>query len=164
MTSTAWTYDGTLLSTSTAVANTMIVRRLVGDVLPGDPQVTDGEINFAISEYANLYLAGAEVSRWIAAQYSRKVDLVQGELKTNYSQQAKAYTARAVDLETRGMASGGLTAYAGGISQADKDNQVNDADRVPPQFVIGMTDDLLPVGPVGNETPGSPVRGGSNGS
>jgi len=163
MTSTAWSYDSSLFSTSTGTQATMIVRRLIGDVLSGNPQLQDGEINFAIAEWSNYYLAGAECCRWLSAQYSREVDLVQGDLKTNYSNKAKAYRDRATELETlgntRGAAGAGL-AYAGGISVQDKIAQENDPDRVDPQYNLGMQDNTLPTGIVGNETPGNPTTGG----
>lgn len=165
MTSTNWTYDTSLYSTSTASMGTMIVRRYIGDVLANDQQLQDVEINYAITEYSNYYLAAAECARWIAAQYSRKVDVVQGELKTNYSNQAKAYTERAIELEQRGMArGGGAMPYAGGISVEDKGQQIADPDRVTPQFNIGMDDNPLPVGfGSGNETPGNPSGGNGGG-
>lgn len=164
MTSTAWTYNSALFSTSTASSNTMIVRRLIGDVLVGDQQLQDGEINYAVAQFANLWLAGAECCRWISAQYSRKVDLVQGELKTNYSMQATAYGLRARELTEQGMGRGaGAMPYAGGISASDKGAVVSDPDRVTPQFNIGMQDNLIPTG-VGsaNETPGNPSGGNGN--
>lgn len=165
MTSTGWTYQSTLLSTSTAVINTMVVRRMIGDVLTGDQQLQDGEINYAIAQYSNLYLASAECARWIAAQFSRQVDLVQGELKTNYSQRAKSYKIMADDLQQRGMSRGaGSMPYAGGISVSDKQAQVEDTDRVTPQFNIGMDDNLLPEGAgSANLTPGNPAGGNGEG-
>lgn len=167
MSSTAWTYNSALFSTSTASSNTMIVRRLIGDVLTGDQQLQDGEINYAVAQFANLWLAGAECCRWISAQYSRKVDLVQGELKTNYSNQAVAYSARSRELTEQGMNRGaGAMPFAGGISVTDKGDAVQDPDRVTPQFGIGMNDNLIPTGVgVGNETPGNPSGGnGGEGS
>ncbi len=149
----AWTYDQTMLATTPLYQ----VRRLIGDVLQGDLQLMDAEIDWAIATYGNIYLAGAECCRDIAAQYARKVDTVQGELRTLYAQQTKNYGARAYDLEQRGLMIG-TTPYAGGISITDKTNQVLDTDRVPPQFNLMMDDNFLPTGMVGNQTPipGSP--------
>lgn len=161
MTSTAWTYNSTLLSTATADANTMVVRRLIGDVLVGGQQLQDGEINFAVAQYANLYLAAAECSRWLAAQFSREVDLVTGQLKTNYSQKARSYAALAIQLEQRGVSRGaGALPYVGGTSVADKAAQVADTDRVAPQFTLAM-DDNLRAGPATTETPDNPSGGQS---
>lgn len=161
--STTWTYQSTLLSTAANTSNTAIVRRMVGDVLINDQQLQDAEVNYAISVYSNLYLAAAECARWISAQYSRKVDTVTGEVRTLYSTQQRAYAQRAIELEQRGMSRGaGALPYAGGISIADKAAQLDDTDRVTPQFNIGMDDNLLPVGVgSGNETPGNPAGGNS---
>lgn len=165
MSTTNWSYDASLISTSTAVANTMIVRRMIGDVLIGDQQLQDVEINYAISQWSNLYLASAECCRWIAAQYSRKVDLVQGDLKTNYSNQQKSYAMRAAELETIGKTRGaGSMPFAGGIDVDQKQASEEDPNRVTPQFNIGMADNLLPIGVgSGNETPGNPDGGGTGG-
>ena len=160
--STGWSYDPTLFSTSTATGPTMICRRLIGDVLASDQQLQDGEINFAIGQYSNIYLAAAECSRWISSQYSRKVDLVTGTLKTNYSEAAKAYTLRAKELEARGMARGGAMPYCGGISLADKRAQEADTDRVPPQFKLGLEDNVL--NPAGNAPQVDIDAGGNTGN
>lgn len=158
--STAWTYDNTLLSTSTANVDVMTVRLMIGDRLPGRQLLYDAEILFNISQFANLYLAAAECARNISLQYATQVDLVQGELKTNYSQITKMFAERAAMLESRGMARGGAMPYAGGISVQDKQNYVADPDRVVPNFNIGQQDNFSPVTPVGNETPGNPAPGG----
>jgi hypothetical protein len=159
--STAWTYDNTLLSTSTANADVMAIRLMIGDRLPGRQLFYDAEILYQISQFANLYLAGAELCRNLSLQYATQVDIVQGELKTNYSQITKMFAERAAILESRGMAIGGAMPYAGGISVADKQSYVDDTDRVMPQYDLGMTDNLSdPVGPVGQQTPGNPAPGG----
>ena len=150
-----WTYNPALLGSNTLYQ----VRRLIGDVLQNDQQLLDPEISFAISLYSNIYLAGAECCRQIAAQFARKVDIVQGEMQTNYSNQAKAYTAKANELQAIGMGRGaGAMPFVGGISVTEKTAQVLNPDRVTPQFNIGMFDDLI-IGQVGNETPANPSGG-----
>jgi hypothetical protein len=159
--STAWTYDNTLLSTSTANADVMAVRLMIGDRAPGAQKLYDAEILYNVQSFANLYLAAAECCRNISLTYAIQVDQVQGELKTNYSNITKVYADRAVMLESRGMARGGAMPYAGGISQQDKTNFVQNLDRVTPQYNLGMMDNLSdPVQPVGQETPGNPAPGG----
>lgn len=152
-----WTYDAQALSTNTMYQ----VRRLIGDTKPNDQQLYDSEILFALSLYANIYLAAAECARQLASKYAREVNIVQagsgGNLTTNYSDRSKAYAKLALELEQRGMSRGGFMPYAGGISVPDKQAQEDNADRVQPQFVIGMMDNLLPVGVgSGHETPGNP--------
>jgi hypothetical protein len=94
----------------------------------------------------------------LASQFARKVDTVQGEIRTLYSQQTANYKRMALDLEQRGLIRGAAMPYAGGISIADKVTQVEDTDRVPPQFNLAWGDNLLPIGPAGQQTPtpGSP--------
>lgn len=159
-----WTYDPTTLSDS----NVYQVRRLIGDVIPDDQQLDDNEIALAITLWpGNIWMQASECCRWIAAQYSRKVDsTAPGALTTHFSSQASAYSRRADEYERKGMlrSPGAAQIYAGGISVSDKQTQELDTDRVSPQFNIGMSDNLLiPTGPVGNETPDSlisPLLGG----
>jgi len=149
-----WTFDPTQVSATPLYQ----VRSLIGDIINSDQQLPDSTIDWAISNYSNIWLAGAECCRMLAAQFSRKVDTVQGEIRTLYSQQSKNYKMMALDLEQRGLLRGASMPYAGGISISDKTTQVEDTDRVPPQFNLAWGDNLLPVGPAGQQTPtpGSP--------
>ena len=157
-----WSYSLSTLATTPKDQ----VRRLIGDVILQDQQIADEEINFALSSRSSIYGAAADACSYIAAQYSRKADVVSqspggGALKTNYSQQAKSYLAMAAKFENLSVARGGALPYAGGVSIADKQNNEADPDRVAPQFNIGMTDNFLPEGPVGNETLDAPSNDGS---
>lgn len=150
-----WTYDPTQLATSPL----MQIRRLIGDVLPGDQQMYDDEIVYTNSQYNSVYSAAAECCRNLAFQFARKVDTVQGELKTNYSNQSKQYMLLSINLENRGFR--GALPYAGGISNSDKQNVASNPDRVPPSFNREQFDDLL-LGDTGNQTPtpAAPDTGG----
>ena len=142
-----WSYDPGAIATSDLYK----VRFLVGDTLAGDQQLTDPEIQFCVDSYTNVYLAAAEVARNLAAKYARQVNLVQGELQTNYSDRKKHYSELAKDLEARGSARGGvvLGIWAGGISVQDKIAQQQDPDRVRPQFQLRMWDNyLVPLPPI----------------
>jgi hypothetical protein len=141
-----WTYDPTQLATSQKDQ----VRRLIGDVLPTDQQIFDEEINYALTIASSIYQAGAQCCRFIASQYARKVDTVQAELRIAYSTQQRNYEMRAVALDRIASIRGPGVAYAGGISIMDKLAQQLNSDAVPPAFNIGMTDNMLPVAPVGN--------------
>lgn len=138
------------------------MRRLIGDVLSGDQQLQDEEINWTLTRYSTVYGAAAECCRDLASQYARLVDLVVGELKTNYSARSKRYQEMAVDFESRSV-SGTIAVYAGGISNADKLSQVQNPDRPAPAFVRNQFDDLLPEAPVGqpNNTDSGPLNSGS---
>lgn len=143
-----WSYSPTSLATNPF----MQVRRLIGDVISSDQQIADEEITFALTQRSSIYGAAAECCRYIAAQYSRQADTVTGELKENFSNRARAYSAMAMQMETLSTSRGGAVPYAGGISVSDKINQEANLDRVTPQFAIGMDDNFLPTGVVGNET------------
>jgi hypothetical protein len=150
----SWSYSVADLATSSKDQ----VRRLIGDVLTTDQQLQDEEINWTLTQFANIYMAAAMCCRDIAAQFARKVDTVQGEMRTLYAQQTKNYEAKAAVLERLGLVRASLP-YAGGISIMDKVNRQQDSDRVPPQFNLGMDDNLtVPPGSQGNQTPtpGSP--------
>lgn len=145
-----WTYDASQLTTSTR----MQVRREIGDVNYNEQQIFDEEIDYAISlRPGSVYGAAAEACRFIAANYSRLVDIVQGELKTNYSQRSKSYMTMASKFDALAAVRGpGAGAYAGGISVSDKQQNVLDTDRVQPAFARGMTDNQQISDP-GPETP-----------
>lgn len=149
----AWTYSG-----DPTTSNKDAIRFLIGDTLPNDPQVYDGEISYAYTTRGTVYGAAAMCCRAMATQYSRRVDSVQSDLRTVYSSMAKAYAMRAIEYDARaaidGAGSAGLL-YAGGISLVDKQTREDDTDRVKPQFNLGMTDNSIPVGPAGNELPSS---------
>lgn len=152
----SWTYNPAKLSTIPIYQ----VRRLIGDVLYSDQQMQDDELQFYIDTYGNVWAAAAAAARGLAAQFARLVDTVQGELRTLYGQRVKNYQMIAVSLDIQAKARSGSMVYAGAISQSDKESQVEDTDRVPPQFNIEMWDNLLPTAPVGHQTPGSPAAPG----
>lgn len=144
----AWTYNPQELTNSPLYQ----VRFILGDILQGDQQITDAEINYQITQFSNVTLAAAACARHLGMRYARSVDIVQGTLKTNYSAKSKQYYALALDLERRGYATA-VGGYAGGISREDVITQQQNTDRIQPEFTIGMSDNFLPIGPVGLEQP-----------
>lgn len=131
------------------------VRLLIGDTVSADPQLQDEEIEYFISKRSTPYGAAELCCLHLASQYSRSVDTASATSKRAFSQLSKQYTQMAGQFRAQAAAAGGALPYAGGISVTDKLQQEQNADRVAPQFVIGMEDNLeLPVGPVGNETQG----------
>lgn len=160
-----WTYSVSDILTSGKDQ----VRRLIGDVIATDQQIADEEIAFSLTQRSSIYGAAADACRYIAAQYSRKADVVVqspggGALKTNYSQQSKSYLAMAAQFENASIGRGGALPYAGGISVTDKQNAEADTDRVAPQYNIGLDDNWLPEGIVGNELPSDAPAGGRGGN
>ncbi|MBV9984512.1 hypothetical protein [Bradyrhizobium sp.] len=137
------------------------VRLLIGDTLSSDPQMQDEEINYLLTQRSSVYGAAAECCRSLQAKFSRSVDQATGNTKTSFSQMAKAYGVKAGEFEDKAAMAGAGLPYAGGISIADKLQQEQNADRVSPQFQIGMEDNLLPIPPAGNlsSVPGSTSGG-----
>jgi hypothetical protein len=97
----------------------------------------------------------------LSTKYSRSADQQAGDIKVAYSQISKAYQQKAVQLEAQATAGGSGTPIAGGISITDLLNQQQNADRLPTQFNIGMTDSALPVPAVGNQ-PDEGIGGDGN--
>lgn len=143
-----WSYDAVALTGVDAYAKLMQVRTLIGDVNINDQQLFDEQINFAIAQRGNIYGAGADCCRQLAAKYSRDVDTTQGELHRLYSARQRAFADRAKELEQISKFTGPGAPYAGGISNQDKAAAASDPDRVPPQFVVPMMQNYQPVGPV----------------
>lgn len=129
----------------------MQVRAIIGDTLPGDPQLQDEEIAYFLTQNGLPMGAAALCCQRLATQYSRSVTRAAGDTKIQYSDMAKAYRLQAAQL-LQMIAASGAVPYAGGISLADKSNRENDSDRVTGSFSIGMDDNFLPVSPSGNET------------
>lgn len=149
----SWTYDPTQLASS----QMMQVRFLVGDTIAADQQVQDDEILFALSQRPNIYGAASVVCETLASKLSRQADVVDKDLRTTLSQRAKAYSARAIEYDSKAKIRGGGLPYAGGLSIADKIQNEQNPDRVQPQFNLSMDDNYLPVAPVPNEGTPSPT-------
>lgn len=141
-----WTYSGDPTTTPKDA-----VRFLVGDTVEADPQVMDPEITFALTQRASPYGAAAVICRALAARLAREADTVDKDIRTTLSQRSKAYLMMASDYEMQASFRSGASPYAGGISIADRSRQIGNTDRVQPNFNIGMTDNYIPDGIVGNE-------------
>lgn len=142
-----WTYSLSQLSTSQLPQ----VRFLIGDTLVSDQLLQDEEINYAIGARGNIYGAAADCCRSIAATFSRQVDSAVGDLRASFSQKAKAYLDRALNLDAQFALNGGALPFSGGMTWTDIEAAEADTERVPPQFNIGQQDNFLPIGDSGNE-------------
>ena len=132
--STDFTYTGDPANSSRDA-----VRFLIGDTDSAKKIFTDGEIDWTLSEEANVYLAAATASKAAAAHFATLVSMAVGDLRYSYGDRQKHYLDLAIKLETRGKEkSGGL--YVGGISRSDKTGEEEDTDRVAPFATIGMDD------------------------
>lgn len=146
--SMTFTYNPKLLSTSPL----MQVRMQIGDTDSSDQMLQDEEIEYALSQRPTILGAAADCCRTLASKFSRQVDSAIGDLRASFSQKFDHYVALSYQLDAKATEQGGGTPYAGGISEADKEQQQEDQDRVPPQYTLGMTDNNLPVPSAGNET------------
>jgi len=131
-----WTY-GYAPSTSTPDA----VRWLVGQTSTADPVlVYDEEITFAIGQRPNAYGAASLVADVLSGKYlSQATRLTVGALTIAYQNRAEEYRTLARRLLAN-QALAGVSPYVGGISQADMLIDIQNTDRVPMPFAIGMND------------------------
>lgn len=110
------------------------IRFLIGDTNPADPLLQDGELTFLLGQYNNSPPnAAIRAMETIIAKFTRLADEQVGQVRIQFSQKAEAARNMLVDLKVR-LATEDMTAYAGGISKTDKEVQVLNNDRVPPDF------------------------------
>jgi hypothetical protein len=131
-----WTY-GYAPSTSTPDA----VRFLVGQTSTADPVlVYDEEITFAIAQRPTAYGAASLVADVMAGKYTNQAQrLTVGALTIAYQNRAEEYRTLSRRLMVDG-ALAGVSLYVGGISQSDMLVDIQNTDRVPMPFAIGMND------------------------
>jgi len=112
------------------------VRFLVGDTDSNDGLIADEEINFALIENPNIYLAGAMVADAVSARLARELTLKgsAGSIELDAQAQSKAFADLAIKLRARAAMTGGAGVFAGGISKSDKQTRADDEDRVKPGF------------------------------
>lgn len=120
------------------------VRFLIQDTDPDDYFVEDEEITFALAEETNIYRAAALVAERIAAKFARKPgSYVRGRIEVRNSTISEQFQALADRLRNQGTGVStlsSLSAFAGGISVADKESTETDTDRVEPAFRMGQFD------------------------
>ena len=145
-----WSYNAPLLATSPKD----VVRLLIGDTNTANQLLQDEEIAYILTRRPNTYGAAAECCRSLATRFATEATTKAGNTEIMYSDISKAYAARATAFESQAANSGAGLPYAGGLSQADKENAMEDSDRVPPQFALGDDDNFLPVAPASANTSG----------
>lgn len=124
------------------------VRFLIGDTDLSAPQLSDGEIQFALYQNANVYAAAAICARALSARYARRVDTRFETVESKYSQLRDNYEMLARSLDAQAKKKGTLGApIAGGISRAEVEAAQADMNRVKPFFY----DNLFQNPPPSNE-------------
>lgn len=117
------------------------VRMRIGDTSSGDPLMQDEEIEALVTSEGNRHLAAAVAAETIGAKFARYVDKSVGKLSLSMAQASEHYFKLADRLRSDVLmdtSAGGP--YAGGISQADKEQDESDSDRVDPGFYVGQFD------------------------
>lgn len=89
----AWTYDPTVMNTTSEVGRKNSVRFLIGDTNSGDPLVQDEEIVFALAQTSDrLYEAAAYCAFAIYSKFARLVNTELDEaIRADYSDLADNY-------------------------------------------------------------------------
>jgi hypothetical protein len=126
------------------------LRLMIGDTVAASPQFQDEELAWFLSQRGSIWGAASLACQTLATQYARSADSNAGDTSLKLSQMAAAYARRSALFEAKDALLGGAMPYAGGISVADKQAQIDDSDRVAPQFSITLDDNLLPVPSDGN--------------
>lgn len=141
----SWTYD-TALST-----NKDKVRFMLGDTESGDALLSDEEISAQLTSEGTVRAAAIACARALAARFARKAQQITDDIgaSVRYGDRAQAYR----DLADELRRSGALLAvapFAGGISVAAKQAQVDDADRVAPAFTRDLHEVASDANPLDN--------------
>jgi hypothetical protein len=125
----SWTYSG-----NPGYSAKDQVRFLIGDTIQSDPILQDGEVDWLLSQYNNVPInAAIRACEAIISKFSRLADESVGQVKISFSQRCEGYRKTQVMLRNR-LATEGAIPYAGGISISDKQAQVQNTDRVKPDF------------------------------
>lgn len=113
-------------------SNLDLVRFLTGDTDASKPVLSDGEINYLLSQYSPKYAAyHAALSG--SAKFARQVDGRVDQVSAQNSQKAKALSELAARLK-RDADMEAPTAFAGGLSRIGKTRYEDDTDAVQPAF------------------------------
>jgi len=115
------------------------VRFLVQDTLEDEPLIQDEEIEWMLTQFADVRQAAAQVAENIARLFARQANTRTPELSVDFAERAKQYRVLASQLKQDSAALGAIP-YAGGISFSDKLAQEAVTDRVAPAFVTALHD------------------------
>jgi hypothetical protein len=131
-----WTYSGDPTSSTLDEA-----RFLLGDTTEAGSLFSDEEIGYALGKSGDKPMSAAiSLARAASAKYARSVDKNVGDLSISGSQLSTRFRELERDLTRQLVASGGLRPFSGGISSAQKRTEVENTDRVAPDFTRGQFD------------------------
>lgn len=131
-----WTYSG-----NPADSDLDAVRFLIRDTDEANAKVSDEEITWLLTQGGGVYWAAISAADHIATSFSNQARTkTVGALSITYEASASEYRLLARDLRLRRIRMGAFTPYSGGISIADKRENVLDSDRSKPAFSRGMHD------------------------
>lgn len=144
-----WTYESQLLgAASSATANLMRVRLLIGDNDSTRQQLQDEEIYWPLSAIEGINYAAASCAEILAAKYAFQVNTENSELRISAAARHKQYLAMADRLRAGGpgvvpgidgnVGLGGI--YVGGAVKSEVDALSDNDSYVEPGFAIGMDD------------------------
>ena len=129
-----WTYSGN------PDTDAKQVRLLVGDTNSQDQLLNNTEIEFVLSQTADIYAAAADCCDIIIGKLARDVDRNDIGMSATRSQQIQHYTDLRDSLRKRANTNAGV--YAGGLSQDEKNSDARDPDLPQPAFKRGMNDNV----------------------
>jgi hypothetical protein len=130
-----WTYTA-----NPAVSEKDQVRFLLQDTDENRQLMQDEEINWLLDQFANPLYAAAEGASVIAARFAALPDRRIGGMSITYSTNAQYYREVAKSLRHRAQRVSPGYPYAGGVTQTDRDNWLQDSELVPPYIILGVHD------------------------
>lgn len=126
----SWTYSNPADSTRDEL------RFLIGDTIEADPLLTDEELDYLLDDRGSVTGAAVGACEQLIARFAREPDRRIGQLSISNSQRVTQYEKLLKTLRTRTMVS--AVPYAGGISVADKQNNIDNSDRPRMPIHTGM--------------------------
>jgi hypothetical protein len=130
-----WSYSG--IPSSTPLDQ---VRYLIGDTDVTDQQVRDEEIEWALTQFSNIYHVASLVLRSLQSRYARMVDCTVGSISMSHGKKAEALKSKADEMDRLAKLniSVGIRAFVGGISYDARETLREDEDGIPPRFTNGQ--------------------------
>lgn len=129
-----FTYSG-----SPSTSDLDAVRFLMGDTDESDPQLTDSEINWLLTQETNIYYAAAMGADTVSAKYSSVINRSVGSLSIGVGEKAERWSSLATRLRAQAAARG-ATPYMGGMTKSDKQYYDDKPDLERGKFDNGMMD------------------------